>query len=476
MQDGPLSTTLARHVPSSPSAGRLVRDSTDPPSAAAGVQRGPVRRRPIAPAGRMALPLDRFIAAGGGLLHRRVLLRRGLVLACALPASRAALAQTDTDSAALPDWMQTPGAPFSGYGQPSPHEAGTVRRIGANRLVDGNGVSWTPLEELEGLITPSGLHFERHHNGVPRIDPARHRLLIHGLVKQPLAFGVDDLLRYPMRSRMLFIECGGNSNAGWHAEPIQRPAGSFHGLVSCSEWTGVPVALLLREAGVDPAAAWVIAEGADAIAMNVSLPLAKLMDDALVALFQNGERVRPENGYPMRLIVPGWEGVLNVKWLRRLQLSDRPVMARNETAKYTELMPDGKARQFTFVMQPKSLITSPSHGQRLDRPDVYEIRGLAWSGRGRVQKVEVSADGGRSWAEAALEAPVLPCCLTRFRAAWRWDGRPALLQSRVSDETGAVQPARRALLAERGSNGYFHYNAIVTWAVDKDGAVTHAYA
>ena len=418
--------------------------------------------------------------AGGGLLHRRVLLQRGLVLASATATAGASVAASGVDDASmllpLPAWMRTPGQPFSSYGQPSKHEAGVTRRIGANRLVAGNGVSWTPLEDLEGMLTPSGLHFERHHNGVPDIDPAQHRLLIHGLVKQPLTFGVQELLRYPMRSHLIFIECGGNSNAGWHSEPIQRPVGSFHGMVSCSEWTGVPVAVLLAEAGVDPRARWVVAEGADAIAMNVSLPLSKLQDDCIVALYQNGERLRPEHGYPMRLVAPGWEGVLNVKWLRRLQLADQPMMARNETAKYTELQPDGSARQFTFVMDAKSLITSPSHGQRLSGPDVYEIRGLAWSGKGRIRKVDVSADGGKTWAQAALQAPVLPRCLTRFRAAWQWDGKPAVLKSRATDETGYVQPERKLLIQQRGSNGYFHYNAIVAWEVDEDGDVRHVYA
>jgi sulfane dehydrogenase subunit SoxC len=374
----------------------------------------------------------------------------------------------------FPAWMRTPGSPFSNYGTPSKFENQVIRRIGANRLVPGNGVSWTPLEDLDGFITPTGLHFERHHNGVPEIDPARHTLTIHGRVKQPLAFSVADLMRYPMRSHLGFIECGGNSNAGWHPEPIQRPVGSFHGMVSCSEWTGVPLALLLDEAGVDASATWGVAEGADAIAMNVSLPLAKLRDDCLVALFQNGERMRPEHGYPMRLIAPGWEGVLNVKWLHRLELTDQPVMARNETAKYTELQPDGRARQFTFVMGTKSLVTSPSHGERLE-PGFHEITGLAWSGRGRIRRVEVSADGGNSWFDAALQDPVLPRCLTRFRAPWTWSGRPAVVQSRATDETGAVQPTRRALVAERGTHGYFHYNAIVSWAIDEDGAVTHVY-
>ena len=410
--------------------------------------------------------------AGGGLLHRRALLSRGLVLASAIGAST----ETSEAAAALPPGMLTPGAPLRLYGQPSSFEAQTVRRIGANRLSPGNGVAFTPLEDLEGMITPSGLHFERHHNGVPQIDPQQHRLLIHGLVKQPLSFGVEALQRYPMRSQIVFIECGGNSSAGWNSAPVQRPVGSIHGLISCSEWTGVPLSHLLNEAGLDSRATWAVAEGADAVAMNVSLPVAKLMDDCIVALYQNGEAIRPENGYPLRLIAPGWEGVLNVKWLHRLLLTDQPVMARNETAKYTELQPDGRARAFTFVMDVKSVITSPSAGQRLAGPDVYELRGLAWSGHGRIRQVEVSADGGRSWAEAALQEPVLPRCLTRFRAAWKWNGDPAVLKSRATDEAGNVQPERAALVSQRGSNGYFHCNAIAAWGVDDEGSVTHVYA
>lgn len=429
---------------------------------------------------------DQIPVAGGGLLHRRLLLKSGLALATATAAGRsfaAAPGATAPDAApappidpASPPWMHQTGLPFTPYGKPSKHEARVMRNIGGNRDLAGNGVSWTPLEDLEGIITPNGLHFERHHDGVPEIDPEQHRLVIHGKVKQPLMFTVNDILRYPMQSHLVFLECGGNSNAGWHQAPIQRPVGSFHGLVSCSEWTGVPLAILLDQAGIDPKATWVIAEGSDGAVMNVSLPLAKLMDDAIVALYQNGERIRPENGYPMRLIIPGWEGVTHVKWLRRLELTDQPVMARNETAKYTELLPSGKARQFTFIMDAKSLITSPSPGLKLHGPEVYEIKGLAWSGRGKITKVEVSADGGKSWADAALQEPVLSRCFTRFRIPWKWDGGPAILKSRATDETGYVQPERNILVQERGRNGYFHYNAIVSWAVNDSGSVRHVYA
>ncbi|AGK58061.1 oxidoreductase molybdopterin binding protein [Hyphomicrobium denitrificans 1NES1] len=419
--------------------------------------------------------------AGGGLLDRRLLLKSGVVFVAAASSptcfAHAGTGDPQQDANwADPPWLHQTGGPFSGYGTPSKYEKYVVRNIGGNRAPAGDGVSWTPLEYLEGIVTPSGLHFERHHNGVPDIDPKQHRLVIHGRVRQALMFTVENLLRYPMRSQFLFIECGGNSNAGWHEEPIQRPVGSFHGLVSCSEWTGVPLSVLLDEAGVDPSASWVIAEGADANLLNVSLPLSKLMDDAIVALYQNGERLRPENGYPVRLVVPGWEGITNVKWLRRLHVTDQPAMTRNETAKYTELLPSGKARMFTFVMDAKSLITSPSPGQTLKGPNIYEIHGLAWSGRGKIAKVDVSADGGKSWAEALLDGPVMTRCFTRFRMPWKWNGEPAVLKSRATDETGYVQPERDVLIKERGRNGYFHYNAIASWAVDEDGEVRHVYS
>jgi len=411
---------------------------------------------------------------------RRAFLRRGLTLSGAglvgvagVDAARADMAGTGPDR---PAWMTTPGAPFSNYGQPSSQERNVVRWIAANRAVAGNGASWTPLHDLEGVITPSGLHFERHHNGVPQIPIDRHELLIHGEVRHALTFSMASLARYPLLSRILFIECGGNSNAGWHRLAQQTRAGFMHGLASCSEWTGVPLALLLDEAGADPSASWLIAEGADAAAIQVSLPMAKARGDCLLALYQNGERIRPENGYPLRLIVPGWEGVLNIKWLRRLEVAREPVMARNETARYTELQPSGKARMFTFVMQAKSLITSPSPGQHLDGKGFYEIRGLAWSGRGRIRSVEVSTDGGAHWAAARLQEPVLPMAFTSFRLPWQWSGAPAVLKSRATDETGYVQPERAALVAERGRHGYFHYNAIVCWQVDEDGEISHVYA
>lgn len=416
---------------------------------------------------------DLVPVAGGGLLDRRLFLKRGLAFsgAGALGWSSGA---AGADQAALPS-LRVPGRGFSNYGQPSDQEQRSIRWVSANRAVPGNGVSWSPLHALEGIITPSGLHFERHHNGVPDIRVDTHRVLIHGMVKRALTYSLSDLARYPMHSQMLFVECGGNSNSGWNKEPLQSRAGYLHGLASCSEWSGVPLSVVLDEAGIDPAAKWLIAEGADAAAIHISIPLKKAMDDCMLALYQNGERIRPENGYPLRLIVPGWEGILCIKWLQRLEVAAEPVMARNETAKYTELLPSGKSRMFTFVMDAKSVITSPSPGDTLRSQGLYEVRGLAWSGRGRIRRVDVSADAGNTWAPAQLQEPVLPMCFTRFRIPWNWRGVPAVLKSRAIDESGYVQPERDKLVAERGRNGYFHYNAIAAWQVDEDGEVTHVY-
>ncbi|MGI9228374.1 MAG: sulfite dehydrogenase [Gammaproteobacteria bacterium] len=413
-------------------------------------------------------------AAGNGLLDRRAFLLSGISIlsATALESSEAATPATRDQ----PQWMQVPGAPFSAYGQPSAHEDQVARFAAPNRLMRNSGASWTPLHLLQGTITPNGLHYERHHNGVPDIDPAKHELLLHGLVKSPTFFSIKDLLAYPMQSRICFIECGGNSNAGWNVSPSRAEAGYFHGLVSCSEWTGVPLKIILDEVGVDPQAEWLIADGADAFAMNISVPMQKARDDAMLALYQNGERLRPENGYPLRLVLPGWEGVLNVKWLRALKASAKPIMARNETARYTDLLPSGKARMFSFVMQAKSLLTSPSAGMRLAYgPGIYELSGLAWSGSGKIKRVDVSVDGGKSWAEAELQQPVLPKAFTRFRIPWRWNGAAAVIKSRALDEGGYTQPERQQLIAEQGRHAFYHYNAIVSWAVDANGSISHVY-
>ncbi len=351
----------------------------------------------------------------------------------------------------------------------SPTPYGSRARFEISARLAKDTRSLTPHQDLHGIITPSSLHFERHHNGVPAIDPSRHRLLVHGLVDRPCVLTMDDLRRFPSVSRIVCIECSGNSAGEWSG-PTGRTVQETHGLTSTSEWTGVPLATVLREAGMQPDASWVLAEGSDAAALTRSLPLAEILEEALLCYAQNGEAIRPEQGYPLRLVVPGWEGNTCIKWLRRLKLGAAPFMTREETSRYTDLMPDGLARQFTFVMEAKSVITSPSGGQHI-KPGFVEIRGLAWSGRGRVSGVEVSTDGGRTWHRADLQDPVLPKCHTRFRFPWRWNGRGAVLQSRCSDETGSVQPTRAALVAVRGLHSTYHNNAIQSWKVTEHGQV-----
>jgi sulfane dehydrogenase subunit SoxC len=353
-----------------------------------------------------------------------------------------------------------------------------VRAIPAlpNPATQGVGTARTPLHLLDGIITPSGLHFERSHSGIPDIDPDQHRLAIHGLVKRPLVFTVEALSRYPMESLIAFVECAGNSGALNAPKPAPLGIAAIHGLLGCQEWTGVRLSTLLDEAGVEPSARWVIAEGADSAAMSRSIPLGKAMDDALVCLYQNGERVRPSNGYPIRLLLPGFEGNMNVKWLRRLKLVAAPAMTKDETSKYTVVLKDEKAWQFVFPMEVKSVITRPAPGIALKGPGFYEISGLAWSGKGRIKQVDISADGGKSWAPAALQGPILPMAPVRFRAAWQWNGGPAVLQSRATDETGMVQPSRAEFAAERGLRGVYHYNAVASWRIDEKGEATNAYA
>lgn len=422
---------------------------------------------------------QRDYVAAGGLLGRRAFLFAG-VASAGFSTLATVSARGEASRAmppATPPWMKIPGGPPRPYGSPSLHEAHARRGVllPYGELAAGSGVSMTPLHVLEGAITPNGLHFERHHNGIPDIDPEQHRLLIHGLVKRPLVFSLDALLRYAMTSRICFIECSGNSFLNTQPEAPQLSCGMIHGLVSCSEWTGVPLGALLDEAGLDPRGKWLLVEGADAAAMSRSVPLELAMSSGLVALYQNGERIRPEQGYPMRLLLPGLEGNLCVKWLRRIKVTAGPTYTRDETSKYTELMLDGKARQFTLPMGVKSVITRPATGMTMQGAGFYEITGLAWSGAGRIARVEVSADGGASWAAAALQDPILPQCLTRFRVPWQWNGGPALLQSRATDERGDRQTTRAAWAARRAPGLQSHYNAIQTWKVKPDGTIENVY-
>lgn len=333
------------------------------------------------------------------------------------------------------------------------------------------GNSLTPLQDLSGTITPADLHFERHHAGVPFIDPARHTLLIHGLVATPLMLSVDDVKRFPQVTRTYFIECSGNGrNAYREPKPDLTPQ-KVAGLVSNTEWTGVPLKILLDEAGAKPEATWFLAEGGDACLLSRSIPMAKAMDDAMVVWAQNGEPLRPEQGFPLRLLLPGWEGNTSVKWVRRIELGTRPWATRWETSKYTDPLPDGTARQYSFDMDAKSVITTPAYPQKITK-GWWPISGLAWTGRGIITRVEVSTDNGRSWHDAELSATAGVKAPVRFTHPWEWDGKEAVLLSRATDETGYVQPTRKKLVEVRGIGTDFHFNPIVGWKVAADGAIT----
>lgn len=381
-----------------------------------------------------------------------------------------AACQSGPDGPAVEGGPRRLGGTISPYSERSKYETAT-RFMPAVKTPE-EASSRTPLQEAEGAITPASLHFERHHSGIPDIAPDDHELLVHGLVDRPTVFTMKDLKRLPSVSVTRFVECSGNGGSEWKL-PGAPSAMLSHGLSSCSVWTGVPLRLVFEELGVKPEAKWFIAEGADACRMARSLPLEKAMDDALLAYAQNGEALRPAQGYPLRLLAPGWEGNVNVKWLHILKLTDQPYMTRDETSKYTDLLPDGKARQFTFALEAKSLITSPSGGQAIDDLGFVEIRGLAWSGRGLIERVEVSTDGGETWLDAELEGPRHPKAFTRFKLPWNWDGSPATLISRATDETGYVQPQVAELVAARGLQSNYHNNSQKSWVVASDGSVSN---
>jgi sulfane dehydrogenase subunit SoxC len=424
--------------------------------------------------------------AGNGLINRRALLGRGIALA---GAAGAAGAGSLVGAAAEPlqdgPWSLQVGSAIAPYQTPSRFERNVVRTVDNPGNEPRNSRARTPHHLLNGIITPNGLHFTICHAGVPDIDPEQHRLVIHGLVKRPLVFTLDALQRYPMVSRIGFVECGGNSAPLFSNVALQENVQALHGLASCSEWTGVLLSTLLEETGVDPKAKWIVAEGADPPHLSRSVPVAKALDDAMVALYQNGERIQPGQGYPMRLWLPGYEGNMNVKYLRRVKLTEGPAMSYYESRTYSQILPDGRAYRFYFLQEVKSFISRPSPGLTLHEPGIYEITGVAYSGTGRIAKVMVSADGGVSWAQAALQEPVLPKAFTRFRMPWHWDGGPAILQSRAWDEGGNVQPTRAQFVAVRGETTKppsvlafpsQHFNAITSWAVDSNGEVRHVYA
>ncbi len=431
-------------------------------------------------------PEDSFESvAGNGLINRRALLGQGFAVAGAMGA-----AGTITGAAAEPikdePWTLEFGSTIPPVQTPSRFEKDVVRTLSNPKGEFRNSHARTPHHLLNGTITPSSLHFTISHSGVPDIDPAQHKLVIHGMVRQPLEFTLDTLSRYPLVTRPHFVECAGNSAPMFSNEPMQVTAQAIHGLVSNSEWTGVPLSVLLDEAGIDPKSKWLVAEGADAQMLDRSIPVKKAYDDAMVVIYQNGERLMPGNGYPMRLLVPGYQGNMNVKHLHRIKAVDQPAYTFFETKNYSQILPGGKTWRFHFLMEVKSFITQPSFSLNMKGPGFYAISGVAYSGAGRIAKVMVSADGGKSWGEAALQGPIHDKAFTRFVMPWRWDGQPAVLQSRAWDEAGNVQPLRAEFVAARGQTKKplatplafpnQHYNSITSWGVQPNGEIKHVYA
>ena len=380
----------------------------------------------------------------------------------------AALADSAT-IAVPPDATKLPGMPSEALGGRSAFEQPRLTPTGIT-----SGSALTPHHSLRGSITPADLHFQRHHNGIPVIDPARYALTVHGLVDRPLVFTLDELKRFPSVTRVYCVECSGNGGAAYRAPKPDMTPQVVDGLTSNSEWTGVPVSTLLKAAGAQRAGTWVLAESGDAAVMLRSVPIAKMMDDALVVYAQNGEAVRPANGYPARLLLPGYEGNMCVKWLRRLKVVDQPSMSREETSKYTDPLPDGTSRQFSFVLDAKSIITSPAYPERLAGAGWWPVRGIAWSGRGKITRVDVSVNGGQSWTAASLIGDIHSCAHTRFEHLWQWDGKPAVIMSRAVDETGYVQPTVEVYKRVRGNATSYHHNAIRSWNVSDNGTVTFA--
>ncbi|RIX80829.1 sulfite dehydrogenase [Acidovorax cavernicola] len=423
-----------------------------------------------------------FAEAGKG---RRDFIRNAFAAAVAgTAATSSALAQSrpvvgDGDPAILnlPAHSTGLGQPVvtDGYGKPSKYEANVQRRQSPGLTPTAQAsVSFAPLQSLFGIVTPSGLHFERHHQGWWDIDPSKHRLMVNGMVKAPKVFTLDELMRLPSVSRFHFIECGANTGMEWGNVAV--PTAQYtHGMLSCSEFTGVPLITLLEMAGADlKGERFVLAEGADGSSMTRTIPMSLIRSgEVLVAYGQNGEMLRPEQGYPLRLVVPGVQGVSWVKYLRRIELGDQPYGTKDENVHYVDLMPDGQHRQYTSIQECKSVVTTPSGGQMLLDKGFYNITGLAWSGRGKVKRVDVSVDGGRNWRTARLESPVLSKCLTRFNIDWVWDGSPAIIQSRAMDDTGYVQPSYKQLRAVRGTRSIYHNNAIQSWQVQANGEVAN---
>ena len=409
---------------------------------------------------------------------RRDFLRRGMSY---VAGSAAIVGSTMASATALnsnlppnePQWGKQLGTGVveNPYGYPSSHESLVVRRTVPWLTAESiSSISMSPIQDLRGIITPNGLVFERYHSGVPNINPDEHRLMIHGLVDNPLIFTMEDLMRFPSVSEIRFIECPANGGMEWRG-PQMEALQFTHGMLSCCEWTGVPLKVLLDAVGIQTEGKWVLAEGADGAHMSRSIPIEKVLDDTLVVYAQNGEMLRPEQGYPLRLINPGWEGNTSIKWLRRIEVGDQPWHHREETSKYTDLMADGRARRFTFVQECNSVITTPCPENPIISKGFLEVEGLAWTGRGKIKGVDISFDGGVSWRPAQLKGLVLDKALTRFSFSTQWQGEAWLIQSRAYDDSGYVQPTLAQLREQRGVNSIYHKNSIHTWQVGSTGEV-----
>ncbi len=417
--------------------------------------------------------LDTHLEQVGGLKSaRRGLFRLGAAGALAAGFGRAARAESGLPAQ---DWGSGIGAAVADvtYGMPPKDESDMQRRLVPWLTGDQtSSISFTPLQYQTGIITPSGVFFERYHNGMVQANKRDTRLMIHGLVDRPLIFTFEDILRMPSETHVHFLECAANGGMEWRGAQLNSLQYT-HGMVACAEWVGVKLSTLLEQTGLKKEGKWLLAEGSDGSHLTRSIPIEKALDDCMVVYGQNGESLRHEQGYPIRLIVPGWQGNMNVKWLRRLKIGDKPWFTHEETSKYTELRADGKAYGFTWPIYAKSVITFPCPEMHVKGPGVYEVRGFAWSGLGKIKQVDVSFDGGVNYTRARLDGPVQPKCFTRFTCEWRWDGKPALLQSRAIDETGFVQPTIAELRAMRGSNGVYNNNSIQTWEVKADGSVNN---
>jgi len=423
------------------------------------------RSRAVAPSSQVELNRRQFLRGGAAAAG-------GILAAGGVPNAIAA-GRAENLPPNVPPWSKFLGASVDAhpYGMPSPHEKEVVRRsvewLTATRE---SSINFTPLYALDGIVVPNGLCFERHHGGAPEIPPEDHRLMVHGLVDDALIFTMNDLMAFPPESRFYFLECAANGGMEWRGAQLNG-CQYTHGMVHCVQYTGVPLKTVLQECGVKPKGKWLLVEGADSAGMTRSIPIDKAMEDCFLAYSMNGERLRTEQGYPLRLLVPGWEGNMWVKWLRRIEVGDQPWYHREETSKYTDLLEDGKAREFTWVMDAKSVITNPSPEMPMRRKGRQVLKGLAWSGRGAIKRVDISMDGGRNWKTARLDNPVLAKCLTRFYFEWDWNGETVYLQSRAMDEFGYVQPQVQDLTKVRGVNSVYHNNGIQTWLINPTGEV-----